>query len=155
MDNPDPSGGMRYVALSDSRFKYDQISEELHCFVSCDKDTTPEDIEFKILPHRLLLKIKGEERLNDFFTEKADCDGTFWELDYECGGNWALHITIAKREAKNWSFLFKSEMFEDAMKEVAAMEEKQKRGNAPWCDCSWLFNMFGGEAEDAKAEKSA
>ena len=126
---------MRYVALADTKFKYDQIEEELHCFVSCDEDTKKGDIEFKILPHRMYIKIKGEERINDVFYEKADPDGSFWELDYECGGLFALHITIAKADATNWSFLFKSEMFEDILTgDDALMGETRKSWpSAPWC----------------------
>jgi hypothetical protein len=155
-------GGMRYCGLQDSKYKYDQISEELHCFVRCDKDTTPEDIEFKLLPHHMTLSIKGEERINDPFFDFADPDGSFWELDYECGGNWALHITISKRNATNWSFLFKSEMFDDAIKEAAEMESriKAKAERGGWCSCTWLTSWFTAllsdetqEEADAKARK--
>lgn len=89
----------------------------------------------------------------------------------KCGGTFALHVTILKREETNWSFLFNSEMQIDAvrssflishewqhlmcplalyMKETAARMEaeysqQQKREKGGCCEqvMQFIYGMFG------------
>jgi hypothetical protein len=39
---------MTYVGLEDSKYRYDQTSDEMHLFVPCPLETTAKDVEYKV-----------------------------------------------------------------------------------------------------------
>ena len=80
---------------------------------------------------------------------KFDCDGTFFELDRDCGGTFALHITMAKREHTNYSWLFEDEQYEDminAMREEATKAKLKQDRKAR--RCNWFWSMFDDDEDE-------
>lgn len=51
---------MRYCSLEESKFKYDQMGDEMHCFFPVPAGTKYKDIEFKIIPTHLKISVLGE-----------------------------------------------------------------------------------------------